>query len=195
MGIHKRGSKSKSCSLRKTVLSSEEEVELKRSNKKVKVVHQAILLAIHESSSQFQERSEAPCREENSSFRDKLLGEIPGAYNQAFAFDGKMEAETESNGEVEELKEGFAALKLSKDVKHRIRVVWATSLNIKVYGRLVGFSYIQSKLNALWKPTGRMDVIDLGKEFLTWFSCKEDHDKVLWNGLWFIGEHFLSIRP
>nr|POE69034.1 uncharacterized protein CFP56_77930 [Quercus suber] len=55
---------------------------------------------------------------------------------------------------------------------------------------------MQAKLNALWKPSGRVDVIDLGKEFfLTRFSCKEDHDKVLRNGPWFIGEHFLSIRP
>lgn len=27
------------------------------------------------------------------------------------------------------------------------------------------------------------------------FSCKEDHDMVLRKGPWFIGEHFLSIRP
>lgn len=43
---------------------------------------------------------------------------------------------------------------------------------------------------------GRLDVIDLGKKFfLTRFCCKEDQDKVLRNGPWFIGEHFLSIRP
>ena len=60
----------------------------------------------------------------------------------------------------------------------------------------MGFNFIQSKLNALWKPTGRMDVIDLGKEFfLTRFSCKEDHEMVLRKGPWFVGEHFLSTRP
>ena len=60
----------------------------------------------------------------------------------------------------------------------------------------MGFNYIQAKLNALWKPTGRLDVIELGKEFfLTRFCCKEDNDKVLKNGPWFIGEHFLSIWP
>jgi len=59
----------------------------------------------------------------NSSFRDKLLGEIPGAYNQAFAFDKKMEADIESNEEMEEQREGFIVVKLSKDVKHCIRAV------------------------------------------------------------------------
>ena len=106
-----------------------------------------------------------------------------------------MEANIESDEELEEIREGFAAVKLSKEVKHRIRAVWASSLIVKVYGRSVGFSYIQAKLNALWKPNGRLDVIDLGKEFfLTRFSCEEDHDKVLRNGPWFIGGHFLSIR-
>ena len=27
------------------------------------------------------------------------------------------------------------------------------------------------------------------------FSCKEDHDMVLRRGPWFLGDHFLSIRP
>ena len=107
-----------------------------------------------------------------------------------------MEANIDFDEEVEELREGFAAVKLSKDVKHRIKAVWASSLIVKVYGRSVVFNYIQAKLNALWKPMGRLDVIDLGKKFfLTRFCCKEDQDKVLRNGPWFIGEHFLSIRP
>ena len=177
-------------------LSSEEEAELERSNKKVKDVRHAGFSASQDGNLQPQGRLNSPSHGEKSSFRDKLLGEIPGAYNQAFAFEEHMEADIESDEELEELREGFAAVKLSKDVKHRIRAVWASSLIVKVYGRSVGFSYIQNKLNALWKPNGRLDVIDLGKDFfLTRFSCKEDHDKVLRNGPWFIGEHFLSIRP
>lgn len=107
-----------------------------------------------------------------------------------------MEADIESNEEMEEQREGFASVKLSKYVKYCIRAVWASSLIVRVYGRSIGFNYIQTKLNALWKPTGRMDVIILGKEFfLTRFSCKEDHDVVLKKGPWFIGEQFLSIKP
>ncbi|XP_023871827.1 uncharacterized protein LOC111984428 [Quercus suber] len=107
-----------------------------------------------------------------------------------------MEEDIDPNDEIEELREGLAAVKLSKDVKQRIRAVWASSFIVKVYGRSVGFNYIQAKLNALWKPSGRLDVIDLGKEFfLTRFSCKEDHDMVLRKGPWFIKEHFLSIKP
>ena len=52
------------------------------------------------------------------------------------------------------------------------------------------------KLMALWKPVGRLDCLDLEKDFyLVWLSLKEDHDVVLRKGPWFLGEHFLYIRP
>lgn len=48
----------------------------------------------------------------------------------------------------------------------------------------------------MWKAVGRLDCVDLGKEFfLIHFSVKEDYEAVLRNGPWFIGENFLSIRP
>lgn len=55
------------------------------------------------------------------SFKDKLLGEILGAYSQAFAFSDHMDAEFESNEEIEEVREGMAAISLSKETKQHIR--------------------------------------------------------------------------
>ena len=47
----------------------------------------------------------------------------------------------------------------------------------------------------LWKPSGRVDMVDLGREFfLLRFSIIEDLEMVLKKGPWFIGEHVLSIR-
>lgn len=47
----------------------------------------------------------------------------------------------------------------------------------------------------LWKPSGRLDMMDLGKDFLlVRFATQEDLERVLMRGPWFIGEHFLSIR-
>lgn len=81
-------------------LFREEEAELECSNKKVKDIRHAKFMASHGSSSHIQGCSEDPFLGESSSFRDKLLGEIPGAYNQAFAFDDKMEVDIESNEEL-----------------------------------------------------------------------------------------------
>lgn len=101
-----------------------------------------------------------------------------------------------SNTEVENLREVVAAVKLSKECRNHIRALWSSALIVKVFGRTVGFTYLHSKLMALWKLAGRMDCVDLGCDFfLMRFSLKEDHDLVLKKGPWFIGEHFLSIKP
>ena len=108
----------------------------------------------------------------------------------------EMEANVESDDEVSGLCQGLTTMKLSKATKLHIRTPWAKGLIVKVFGWLVGFNFIHSKLMALWKLIGRMDCVDLGKDlFLTWFSMKEDYNTVIQKGPWFEGEHFLSIRP
>ena len=67
---------------------------------------------------------------------------------------------------------------------------------MKVYGRTVGLNFIQARLLAQWKPARRLDYVDLGHGFfLTRLSLGEDYENVLRKGPWFIGDHFLSIRP
>lgn len=83
-------------------LSREEEVELAQSNKKVKDWHHA----------GFPERSNDQSGENppptdssehsnatNTSFRDKLVGAIPGAYAKAFDFADQMDEDLSSNDE------------------------------------------------------------------------------------------------
>ena len=169
------------------LLSIEEEDELARSNKKVKDAHPA----------NFSERlnvGEGPGH--NLSFEEKLVEAILGAFSQAFLFLDHIEVESDSDGEITELREGLAAVKLFRIDKQRIRAPWSKALIVKVHGRSVSFSFIHTWLLSLWKPTGRLDCVDLGKEFyLVRFSFEEDHASVLEKGPWFIGENFLSIRP
>ncbi|KAF3961035.1 hypothetical protein CMV_014300 [Castanea mollissima] len=47
----------------------------------------------------------------------------------------------------------------------------------------------------LWKPSGRVDMVDLRQDFfLLRFLAQEDLELVLRKGMWFVSEHFLSIR-
>lgn len=46
--------------------------------------------------------------------KDKLIGEIPGAYIHAFDFTGYIENEMESEASVEVIREGFVAVNLSR---------------------------------------------------------------------------------
>nr|POF24157.1 hypothetical protein CFP56_06240 [Quercus suber] len=97
---------------------------------------------------------------------------------------------------MEPLTEGMAEVKLSKETKARIRAPWSKALIVKVYGRSVGFHYLTFKLNALWKSMAKMDCVTLGKAFfLIRFSSNDDFDTVLGRGPWFLGEHFLAIKP
>ena len=102
----------------------------------------------------------------------------------------------DSDEEVEALRQRFIAMKLTKDFKQKIRRPWAKAFIVKVYGRDVGFHFLQEKLLAMWKLAGRLDCVHLGRGFfLVWLSLKEDVENVLKKGSWFIGGHFLSIRP
>lgn len=171
-------------------LSCEEEEELVRSNKKVKDARYG---SFNEAKYPgFRDGSPSP----KASFKDKLVGVIPGAYTQAFNFLAGANEDSDSDDEILELREGIAVVKLSKEEKQRIRAPWAKTLIVKVFRRTVGFTFLQSRLLSLWKPMGRIDIVDLGKEFyLVRFYLEDDHDSVLYKGPWFIGENFLSICP
>nr|POE57017.1 hypothetical protein CFP56_02045 [Quercus suber] len=174
------------------MLSTEEQEELSRSNKKVKNVGHAGFqegLDMHSSS-----RS-SDYWNQTGTFKDRLVGEVPGAYTQAFSFEHSMEDDIESDEEVETLREGLVAVEFSKDLKNEMRSPWTRALIVKVYGRSMGFNFIHNKLLSMWKPARRLDCLGLGQGFfLTRLSLKEDYENILRKGPWFIGEHFLSIR-
>ena len=105
-----------------------------------------------------------------------------------------MDVESELDKETKDIREGFAAIRLSKETKQRIRAPWAKAIIVKVFRKTVGYNYLHAKLLGLWKPAGRIDMVELGRDFfLLRFSLLEDLEQVLRKGSWFIGEHFLSI--
>ena len=92
------------------------------------------------------------------------------------------------------MTEGMAEVKLSKETKSHIREPWSKALTVKVFGRTMSFSYLTFKVNSLWKLVARMDCVNLGNNLIS-FSCNDNYDRVLKGGPWFVGEHFLAIRP
>nr|POF12083.1 uncharacterized protein CFP56_08850 [Quercus suber] len=166
--------------------SSEESDALERSTKKFKDNH-----CEEEHQSGYSGSTDNAFR----SYKDKLVGDIPGAYEQAFGFDTFMEDEADSDCEETSLCEGMVAVSLSKEEKVRIRGPWVNAIIVKAFGRKVGFLFLSTKLRSMWRPSGRMDVIDLGNEFfLVKFELQSDLDVVLKGGPWFVGQQFLAIR-
>ena len=85
---------------------------------------------------------------------------------------------------------------ISRETMSCIRLPWSKALIVKVFGRTVGYNYLTFKINELWKPGAKLDYVDLGRDFfLIRFNCADDFDKVSKGGPWFIGGHFLAIRP
>ena len=103
-------------------LSREEEVELAKSNKKVKDGHHAGFKDGSNESGHTQDQ-QITWGSPGKSFRDKLVEVISGAYAKAFDFIDFMEAgdEAESDEEVEDLREGLAAVTLTRETKRRIK--------------------------------------------------------------------------
>ena len=109
------------------MLSRGEEAELARSNKKVKGGH-------HEGFKDgFYDRSGEPLPSEwsrqpfakDASFRDKLVGTIPGAFAKAFDLTDPMDEDVYSDDDDPKthgsLRKGMVAVKLTKETKNRIR--------------------------------------------------------------------------
>lgn len=121
------------------------------------------------------------------------MGEMPGAYMEAFDFDNLMEEDNDSDGEGGEdngqIREVWVSVKLTKDTKWRIKGPWSKFIIVKLVGRTNSLIYMQTKLNQMWRPTSRMDCVDLiFGFFLVRFLSKEDLDSVLMKGPWFIGD-------
>jgi hypothetical protein len=130
------------------------------------------------------------------SYRDSLLGELPGAYEQAF-FGSAMEDDLVSSDEEDDPPEdGEVVISIPRETKLRIRAPWSTSFIVKVFGRSVGYLFLVNRLKSLWKPIGGFSCVDLGLGFfLVKLDLTDDFDRILKGGPWFIGEHFLSLRP
>ena len=107
-----------------------------------------------------------------------------------------LDSDDENREESNSVREGQVKMKLSKETKKRICGPWSKAIIVKLVGKIVGLNYMQSKLAQLWRPEGRMDCIDLSYGFfLVRFFFKEDLERVIKRVPWFIGDHFLSLRP
>lgn len=134
------------------VRSKEEDEELQRNTKKVKDSHRggASLVGHH-----------PHLGGESLSFKEKLIGEIPGAFKQAFDLENHMDMEVESDDEFSEIPLGEAVVKLSGERKASIRAPWANALIMKVFGRTVGYHFLHSRLLGMWKSVGLMSCVAL----------------------------------
>ena len=97
-----------------------------------------------------------------SSYKNKLLGQLLEAYESAFSLLDQMQEDVESDMEEDNLCESFAAVSLSKEDKVQIMSQWSHALILKTFGQTVGYQYLSQHVRTLWAPSGKLDLVDLG---------------------------------
>lgn len=153
-------------------------------------------IALHWSTKKIKEGHDPSPPNQNLSYKEKLVGQLPGAYKSAFSLVDSMQEDANSDVEKSDLEEGTVALALiSKEEKLRIQSQWSKALIVKTFGRTVGYQFLSQRVRELRKPSNRLDLVDLGHDyFVARFESNDDLDNVLKNGPWFIGQHFLAIK-
>ena len=119
-------------------------------------------------------------------YKNSLMGVIPGAYENAFfgnnmEDDGGVSFDEEEDGESPE--DGEVVIRFTRDLKQQIRAPWSTSLIVKVFGHSVGYVFLVNKLKFMWKAFGNFSCADLGEGFfLIRFDSRTNFEEVLKGG-------------
>ncbi|XP_019257760.1 PREDICTED: uncharacterized protein LOC109235974 [Nicotiana attenuata] len=89
---------------------------------------------------------------------------------------------------------GIKFISLTEEERQRIYEPWKNSIIVKLVGKRMLHHYLKKKIQELWRPTEDFQLIDLGEAYyIIKFKRKENMDKAIQQGPWFINGHFLSI--
>lgn len=71
---------------------------------------------------------------------------------------------------------------------------WGDSLIIKLLGKNIGYTQMNSRLSALWKLNGGFDLMDVGHGFfMAKFDQENDRQKVMDGDPWIIFDQILCL--
>lgn len=84
---------------------------------------------------------------------------------------------------------------LTKEEKARLRRPWKMSLIVKVLGRRVGYTYLLRRIQAMWRPKAKMDLVAINDDyFLAKFWSVDDYEFVRYGGPWTVLDHYLIVQ-
>ncbi|XP_031120215.1 uncharacterized protein LOC116023359 [Ipomoea triloba] len=102
------------------------------------------------------------------------------------------EDDTMDNGS---FKSDFPIITVTKAEKERLRRPWRRSLIIRVLGRKVNYSYLQQRLQRMWKLEGVFDLIAISHDYyIAKFESLKDYEFAKFEGPWMILDHYLVVQ-
>lgn len=93
--------------------------------------------------------------------------------------------------------EGYdsSQLILSKFEEKRIHRPWRRGVIVKLLGRWICYKALEIRIKKLWVRKGIINIIDLSHDYYLVAFINEDNKKVtLPDGLWFIYDHYLTMK-
>lgn len=95
----------------------------------------------------------------------------------------------------DEFEDVNPAICLTKAKKKEMREPWRRTLVIKIWGRKVGYTYLQRRLQAIWHPREKMEVIAIENDYyVVRFEAEDNFSFALTGGPWMILDHYLIVR-
>lgn len=102
--------------------------------------------------------------------------------------DEKDDGDREGNGD-------SPFIELTKKDKECMRSSWQQTLIVKVMGRRVGYAYLLRRLNTIWHPKSRMELITLDNDyFAVKFASEIDYEHAKYGGPWLFLDHYLIVK-
>ncbi|XP_019251068.1 PREDICTED: uncharacterized protein LOC109229978 [Nicotiana attenuata] len=133
------------------------------------------------------------------SFKDMLITQDPMLFANLGNDHDKssilMDQDDQSNTQsLLPISEGIKCISLSPEDKTRIYEPWKHAIIIKLVGKRMLHHYLKKKIQELWKPSEDFQLIDLGMDYyIIKLKKKENMEKAMQQGPWFINGYFLSI--
>lgn len=84
---------------------------------------------------------------------------------------------------------------LSTHEEKRIQRTWRRGVIVKLLGRIICYKALETRLRQMWVRIGVISIVDLGNDYyLVAFSHEEDKNAALFEGPWFIYDHYLTVK-
>ncbi|KAL4348041.1 hypothetical protein GQ457_17G013490 [Hibiscus cannabinus] len=88
------------------------------------------------------------------------------------------------------------SIRFSDQVHDQVDNCMRNALIVRLLGKLIGFKALHSRIHALWKPVGTLQLIDIDKNYyVVRFSDVNDYTRVLTEGPWMIYGSYLTVQP
>ncbi|KAL4303593.1 hypothetical protein GQ457_10G006750 [Hibiscus cannabinus] len=126
---------------------------------------------------------------------DSYASKVAGSGTKAGANQCPFKDEVEIREEdiIMECAGKIPSIQFSSRVHDQIDNNLRNAIVVRLLGRTIGYKALVNRVNALWKPVGLLQVIDLDNNyFLVRFSMPADYTKVLTEGPWTIYGSYLK---